>query len=214
MRTVRERRGLLQRIAPRALRLGLVVAALALAQAGRAATIHDESLNGDLSGNRLAPTALALALGTNSILGATTSGDLEYFSVTVPASATFSSLLLAQFTSADDVAFLAVQSGATFTETTSPDVANLLGWTHFGSGGLAGSALTGTDILDELGAGSGAIGFTPPLPSGTYTFWLQQTQAQQVSYRLDLVVVPEPTTALLLLMGLGALTPTGRPRLR
>ena len=68
-----------------------------------------------------------------------------------------------------------------------------------------GEHLLGTDILDDLGEGDGAIGFTPPLGPGTYSFWLQQVNDPFTAYGLDFVVVPEPASAALLALGLTAL---------
>ncbi|MEO0834904.1 MAG: hypothetical protein AAFY16_02715, partial [Cyanobacteria bacterium J06642_3] len=51
----------------------------------------------------------------------------------------------------------------------SADTSNLLGYTLFGN-----PRQVGTDILDEIGNGQGAIGFEGALPSGVYTFALQQ----------------------------------------
>ena len=43
-------------------------------------------------------------------------------------------------------------------------------------GGLVyGDSNVNTDILPEMGMLDGATGFTPPLPTGTYTIWLNQT---------------------------------------
>ncbi len=47
-----------------------------------AAVVWDEATNGDLSGNGLSPSKVDLAYGTNSIVGATQAGDLDYVSVT------------------------------------------------------------------------------------------------------------------------------------
>jgi hypothetical protein len=181
--------------------LGFAAIALAVASAASAATIWDEGVNGDLSNNRLAPTVLSVSPGSNTIIGSTVQGNIDYFTFTVPVGYEFSALILSSFSSADDVAFLAIQAGSTFTEPASGTVVgNLLGYTHIGTGALAGTADPGTDILDELGAGVGSIGFTPPLGAGAYTFWLQQTQPQVVGYGLDVVLTvaaPEPAGLLL-----------------
>jgi len=39
------------------------------------------------------------------------------------------------------------------------------------------------------------MGFVPPLPSGTYTFWAQQLNGP-TTYQLDFVVAPEPVPSI------------------
>ncbi|MBI2824351.1 MAG: hypothetical protein HYX69_06655 [Planctomycetia bacterium] len=157
--------------------------------------VWDESVNGDLSGNRLAPTAIAIAVGDNELVGSVKGGELDYVTFTVPAGAVLSKLVLESFTSTDQIAFIAIQNGATFTEPAVGTVtANLLGYTHFGPG----EGNVGTDILDDMGTGAGAQGFTPPLPAGAYALWIQQLSSL-TSYQFDFVVsnVPEPSAAAL-----------------
>lgn len=38
----------------------------------------------------------------------------------------------------------------------------------------------------------GATGFTPPLPSGTYSFWVQEASAGTVNYGFNFVIIPAP----------------------
>jgi hypothetical protein len=172
------------------------------------ASDYDEGIDGDLSGNRLAPTSVSLDPGTNTITATSVSGDLEYFTVTVPVGFELSALTLASYVSLDALAFIGVQSGTTFTEpATGTDVSQLLGWTHFGSG----NSTVGTDILDDIGAGFGAIGFTGALGAGDYTFWSQQTGVNSSTYALELeitaavaaVPVLSRSVTLLLSAGLG-----------
>jgi hypothetical protein len=90
--------------------------------------------------------------------------------VDVPTSHFLRSIFVQFFTSSD-VMFIGVQQGTTFTVT--PQLAtagDMYGYAHFGNS--AGNV--GTNILDDMGAAAGAIGFTPPLAAGSYTFWLQQ----------------------------------------
>lgn len=171
---------------------------LAMTSAASADVFWNEAADGDLSNDRLAPTSFLFVPGTHSLLASTGGGNLDYLTITVPPGAQFTELRLASYEGDDQLAFAAIQAGSTFTEAPDfPDQANLLGWAHFGSG--AGNV--GTDILDDLGTGFGAIGFTPPLPEGTYTFWLQQLGAP-VSYQLDFTIVPAPgAVGLLLLAG-------------
>jgi hypothetical protein len=169
-----------------------------------------ESVDGDSSGDRLVPTALVASLGSNTLTGSTVSGDLDYVRITLPPNLWLSSLVLTSVTSADDLAFIAVQSGTTFSVTPAQaDPAVLLGYAHFGTSGTATPA---TDILDNMAAAFGVIGFTPPLIGSDYTFWIQQTSAQAFGYAFDFVVVPESGTGALVLLGLLGLALARRAR--
>ena len=171
--------------------LGTLALSLLLAPAAGAVVLHNEAVNGDLSNNRLAPTALLPGVGTNSIIATSAGLDREYFRLTLPPGSSLTAINLVSYSTAD-VAFIAVQSGATFTEDpNAPNVANILGYTHFGPG-LGGA--TG-DILDDMGTGPGAIGFVPPLPTGTYTFWAQQLQGP-TTYQLDFVLTAAPVPSI------------------
>ncbi|MEL7330658.1 MAG: pre-peptidase C-terminal domain-containing protein [Cyanobacteria bacterium J06560_2] len=135
---------------------------------------YDEAVSGDISDDPNAPLALDLAEGTTRLSATTGGGDQEYVTVTVPDGFQLESINLDSF-SPNDVAFVAVQEGATFTEPldNSADVSELLGYTLFGPSAV------GTDILDNIGNGSnganfGGQGFEGPLSAGTYTFALQQ----------------------------------------
>lgn len=168
-----------------------------------AAEIWNETNSGDLSGDRLNPDAFVLAPGSNNLVGDVIGGagaDLDYVALTVPANHLLAQIVLEVYDSTDSRAFLAVQQGATFTEPpTSTDVTQLLGYSHIGPGG----AQPGTDILDDLGLGGGAIGFTPPLAAGQYSFWIQQTGTALTGYDFNFVVeeVPEPSSLTLGAMG-------------
>ena len=164
------------------------------------AASYSESVNGDMSGNRLAPSSLTLDFGSNSISGSTLAGDIDYLTIHVPGFGALWSLTLTSFGSTDDLAFMAIQSGTQFTEPAGvPNVANLLGWAHF-------SLPVGQDFLEIMGTGPGAIGFSGALPAGDYTLWIQQTGPQLVTYSFDaLVSVPEPGSLALVALALAAL---------
>lgn len=152
---------------------------------------YREDVSGDLSNDRLAPSSIALVGGDNRIAGTVILGDRDYFTVQVPSGLALSSILLEQYDSSNGRAFLGVQSG---TFTVDPDLAapsDLLGYTHFGLDNLIGE-----DLLDNLGAGLGAIGFAPPLGPGDYSFWVNQTEPSLTGYQFNFVLVPEPGSAM------------------
>jgi hypothetical protein len=189
-------------------RHALTVLALAGAAAAPAMSqvIHDESVDGDLSDDRFNPTAYVLGLGSNRIIATSGPGDREFVALTVPAGLLLSALIQVDYIGDDGVAFAAVDDGPQFL--VDPDAfttAGMLGWTHFGPFIFP----NGSDILPAMGLGFGADGFVPPLPAGTYTFWLQQT-GTDVTYELDFLVIPSPGAAGLL--GLGALSLARRRR--
>ncbi|MGH1392461.1 MAG: Ig-like domain-containing protein, partial [Trichormus sp.] len=148
---------------------------------------YNEAINGDISGDRNSPLVLQLIEGTNSLTATSVRGDREYVTFTVPEGYQLDTLVLAAYESTDDVGFAAVQRGSVFTEPpTGTNVANLLGYSHYGPG----LDQLGTNILDDLGRGEGAIGFTGALPSGEYTFWLQQTGTAATTYTLEFNITP------------------------
>ncbi len=179
--------------------LVFVTSVLLPASAARA-TVYNEAVNGDLSGARLAPTVLVSTPGSNTITATSVSGDLEYLRVTIPAGHRLSAINVVSSTSTS-VSFIAVQNGDTFSvDPAGATPALLLGYAHFGPGNFT----LGTDILDNMGSGSGALGFTPPLPAGNYTFWSQETGGA-VTYTLDFVVTAAPVSVPLPRVSIGLL---------
>ncbi|MEM6717439.1 MAG: peptidase, partial [Cyanobacteria bacterium P01_C01_bin.147] len=141
---------------------------------------YDESVSGDITNNPNSPLAATLAAGVNTLSATTGNADQEYVTVTVPEGFQLDSLTLQSYSSGGDVSFIGVQAGTTFTEplNNNANTGNLLGYALFGG------AQFGTNILDNIGAGSGAIGFTGSLPSGDYTFAIQQL-GTPTDYTLD-----------------------------
>lgn len=177
--------------------LSAVLVACLAAPGARAAVVWNESIDGDLSGNRLIPTTLAMGTGSNEIVGTTVHDDRDYFRFSLSPGQALTQIVVRGYEGVDEFSFLAVQAGTVITEDPiAPDVGNLLGWS------LWGTADIGNDILARMGTGQGAIGFVPPLTGSNYAFWLQQT-GDETSYRLDFVVVPEPATLAVLAAGVG-----------
>ncbi|MBS1715461.1 MAG: PEP-CTERM sorting domain-containing protein [Armatimonadetes bacterium] len=190
-----------------------LLSALAIAvfaASAHAVTIWDESVDGDLSGDRSLPTDLTFTVGTNTLIATSVQGDREYVHFHLPTGAVLSELWLTSWVGNDQIGFIAVQEGSVFTEPpTNTDVSKLLGYSHMGPG--AGNL--GQDILPAIGQGPGSIGFVPPLTGSDYTFWIQQTGANAVTYSLDYVVTPEPAS-LVVFAALGAVAVGRRRRVR
>ena len=170
-----------------------------------AANIWNEPIDGELSDDYLNPTALTLTIGgaSDDVFFQTPESlitDRDYFTITVASGYELSALVLAQFDTSPstNLGFIAIASGANFpTSGASPNPALLLGYA------LVGAAHVGTDILDDLGAAAGTIGFSGSLGSGTYSFWAQDNTASDEDWTISFVTspIPEPSTGLL--MGLG-----------
>jgi hypothetical protein len=161
-----------------------VAALLALAATTQAATVWDEAINGDLSDDHANPSSVVLSSGTNSVYctfsnAGSPDADYDYLHIHVPAGRKLTGLVLASFVSDDSIAFIGVQAGSIMTFSTEEafdHADDMLGYSHFGPG--EGNTVVGADILPFMGTfpaeQGGSSAFTPPLPSGDYTFWLQQ----------------------------------------
>ncbi len=180
-----------------------LAAAAAVAPLTASGLTYTESVNGDLSGVRLSPTSLSLDVGSNLITGSVVMGDVDYVTLTIPAGASLAQLVLSNYATTDNLAFIAIQAGTQFTEPAiGTNVANLLGYSH-----IDFSQPPGQDYLQLMADnGFGAIGYTPPLPSGSYTLWIQQTGTELTGYTWNAVVTaPEPGALALFALGLGSL---------
>ena len=184
-----------------------------------AAVVWNESANCALSSNQASPTAISLAAGTNSIIGNVGSGKTQdWVALTVPSGFVLSGIVLTSYQSTDSQGFTGVQAGPSFVG--SPfSASSYLGYVHYGTGATNGALpptnLVGTDLLPLMGNTSlaaGSQGFTPPLPSGVYTFLIQQLGAA-TAYQFDYQVTaaPGPTAAAGLLLG-AAVLGAGRRR--
>ncbi len=140
---------------------------------------YDESVDGDISGDELSPTVIALVNGSNVVSLSSVDSDKDYFTITVPVGATLDALNLTEFTSAN-VGFISFVEGSTFSS--NPGITDFLGWDHL--------ELPLEDKLPVLAASTstGAMGFDIPLPAGTYTFWSQETGSTPTSYTIDFVL--------------------------
>lgn len=177
--------------------LGLVI------HTGAAGLDYDETVDGDLSGDQFNPTVIALDLGANVISGTTIANpvDREFFTFNIGAGQTLESLVLTALTPepSGGQAFFALDDAATIN-----DIGSANG--YMGTALLAGNEV-GLNTLVLLGqAELGGDGFDGSLGlgEGTYTFWYQEVSGP-TSYTFTANLVPEPGSAVALLLGIGGL---------
>jgi hypothetical protein len=186
--------------------VGAVAAAgILLSNPAKAAVVWNETLQGDLSGNRTTPTLIPVLPGDNDVIGAIQSGDLDYVRIDVLPNTKLTSIVVKSYQGVDQTSFIGLQQGPTFTvDSFAAAPEDMYGYAHFFPG--AG------DILDDMGTAFGAQGFTPPLNPGSYTFWIQQLgSATNYDLNFTVVAVPEPSGALI---GIGVLACSARRRVR
>lgn len=172
-----------------------------------AATAWDEGLDGDLSGDPLAPTTVVFADGVNTVSGSMSSnGDVrDYLTFTIPDGQQLVGILLQQYVDLDvggpgNRGFYSINVGATSEIPSGANSDAFLGGAHLDP------LPAGTDLLELLTTDSlTGTGVTPPLGAGTYTFLVQQTGPQLTGYSLDFVVAPVPLPAAAWLLGSGLL---------
>lgn len=171
--------------------------------------VFDESVLGDFSDDRFAPTFLDFGLGSNTVISTASqsndpvNGDRDYYTFTLEAGESIESINLLSATNPlggfDSVAFVGLAFDSIFNF--DPDI---------NSGpGLVGFALTTPDLVgtDLLGALSGGLASLGP---GDYSVWYQQTGDALTRVELEFNVVPAPSGAAIL--GLGGLAASRRRR--
>ena len=184
--------------------LSLVMCPLALPGLLVAAVVWDEAIDGSLSTDRQTPTDFgSLSVGSNDAIGTTVSGISKFFTFNIGANEELSALIVEDWDSADDLGFLGIVTGDTFTvDPANPNVTDLLGYVHYGELDV------NQVILPSMGQGPGSQGFTPPLGPGDYSFWVRQGGADAATWDLNFVVttpIPEPTAGWILCSGTIAL---------
>lgn len=196
-----------------------VVAAALPALSASAITLHDESIDGDLSSDPSNPTAFVLGSGHHVFRGTIQNSEdtRDVLTFTVPEGLVLGAILQLDYSDAAtggvaDRGYYALAAGATSEIPSNANASAFLGGRHLDT------LPAGSDMLLPLADGGviaalGAPGFVHPLAAGTYTLLLQQTGPEQNAYELDFVTsVPEPSTALL--VGLGAAVLARRPHAR
>jgi len=168
----------------------LAFSTLFLSPSASATDLNEFVIEGlDFSSVGAQPTPWSLTAGNNSLIGRASSLDYDFVRVTVPANHTLGSIVVTFHEDLNQV-YAGLQAGPTWTAGVGIEIdpSQLLGWANFPTNPHHG-AHTGEDILDDIGLGAGATGFSPPLPSGVYTF-LFQTGSNEISYGLNFSVLP------------------------
>ena len=198
-------------------RLILMIISLVLSMATYAAT-YDESTFGDLSNDRLNPTAFTLNfgdIGPNGIAGNNVvSGvvgrngstvDRDYLHLIVPTGFTWSELRVGNQTQVGSTSsFIGLAAGSTMpVEPTTQSATGLLGFKLYNLNDR------GQDILDDMAVSqNGSSGFSTPLSAGSYTLWIQELAPGNFNYRFNLILtpIPEPESYAMLIAGWGIIS--------
>lgn len=190
------------------------LAALAIAgltSGAQAATAWNEAVSDDLAYAGTAPTAVSFGPGANEVSGTTgrdAAGtvDRDHFTFTIAPGwqlETLTVLAGSTFLGGASASFIGMQSGPVMmVDPVSNSAAGLLGWWLYNENDI------GNDILQQMGASPGALGYAGALPAGTYTVWVQETASGLARYGFDFAVtqVPEPASLLLMLAGVAAVS--------
>ena len=168
-------------------------------EASALVTTWDESVNGDLSSDPAAPTAVVFSTDTNRVTGTVRNADdvRDYWTFTIAPGQLLTAVILDNYQDvnsgdAGNRGFHSINAGPTsFIPGTDPND-SFLGGDHLDATSI------GTNLLLDLESGGLAgTGFTIPLGPGTYSYLVQQTGPEHTAYTLDFVVIPEPTPAIL-----------------
>lgn len=191
------------------LKAGLVFALVAgTASQSRATLVYYEVINGDLSNFGTRPTPITLVPGTSTIIAAVGGDDLQdWMAITVPAGYAVTAMIHSDYDSINPVSFVGFQQGPTFVGDFL-SASSYWGYTHFGADTLGQDLLT--RMADPVIA-EGSQGFTPPLQSGVYTFFMQQFD-EDTFYRFDFEVTAVPGAGGLAAFGMAGIAACRRRR--
>ena len=178
--------------------------ALASAPILSAAVLYDESIAGDISNDHTDPLPLSLGLGENIISGTLTSGsDRDLFTLTVPTGLSITDLRVLAFSGGGNASFLFAVPGARLRDSPDAyialqnDLIGLLQLQRLAQLAVSPGTVGETTLLETFLTGQPFNGVNE-LGEGDYAFWFNETGPDS-AYSLAFTVVPEPSTAVLLL---------------
>lgn len=175
------------------------------------AATYFESVQGDLSDDYVAPTAIILGTGSNRLVGSLAGGeaDLDLFTLQVLAGSSITAINILGYTGGGNGSFLGLQFGSELSQNPTPsdEFFAPIGYAII----TAADAAATRNVLGTITVGPPFFG-AATLPAGTYAGWLNETGAAS-TYDIEVVVttVPEPS-ALMLIAVAGAATAARRRR--
>ncbi len=163
-----------------------------------AASVYNESIDGDLSGDRFSPTHIIVDNGLNTVtmqvVDSASGGDRDYFTFSIGAGQSVDSIVVTDsFNPAggfDSAGFVGLAFDRFFDF--DPDA--------FTGPGLQGFVITDASVVGAESIGDLSGGLTS-LGAGDYSFWVQQTGEDLTEISLAINVVPSPSAMGLLAMG-------------
>lgn len=179
--------------------LSVAAAFVLFANTAHAGLIYDEAIDGDLSGDRFAPSVLEFGMDANVVRGSVgPAAEDDIFTFTLSEGMYLSAVVLVEYSSSANTSFLGVQPGEVY----------LSGFDHWGYVAF-GQGDIGSDVLASMARSRGL--FEVPLGPGSYTWWIDEyTHLESYALRFD--IVPEPASALMVLLGCAVLLGPARRR--
>ena len=182
---------------------------LALSAPIASADVFDESVLGDFSNDRFAPTFLDFNLGTNTVINTVFNsnnprdGDRDYYTFTLEEGEFIDSITVLSSTNLNDGRDSTTFFGFAFDNVFDfdPDAQQ--------EPGLAGFVLTNSfgidrNVLSDITGGLDLLG------PGEYSIWSQQTGRDPTEVVVEFNVIPTPAS--LALLGFGGIVATRRRR--
>ena len=164
--------------------------------------VFDEAVDGEISNSGLNPTVITLGLGNNTVVGSI--GDNGQTGATDGTDGDFFTFNLATGLEVHEISTTRSAAGRSFfgynpgTTISSTDASGLV------AGGLFGDLESATAAGSTFDPASPLVTFDTVLPlgAGDHSFIFQEIAPPVIDYSVTFYVVPEPSSAAILLVGL------------